>query len=239
MEPFKYTCPGPVLKDFAVVEALQNRNKNTNLSICYIDLFTRMETLVKVVEITKLDIYNQFKDIVKIISDSFITTPSGGFIYKLVNQTDKPSHQQAFQDAFIGAGKEENLERSYLETLYYISSRVSWCMTSTPDNAKEVLTEFVTILLSGLYAARDPESDLYKRSMLTFDLIEQQKKFPIPVEGSEIADDLIREILKERDYPANPMNAARAGWRAARLYMEKKICDSIAPSATKAHNTEN
>jgi hypothetical protein len=41
---------------------------------------------------------------------------------------------------------------------------------------------------------------------------------PIPIESSDEAAAAIKDVLKEYDYPANPTNAARAGWRAARIY---------------------
>lgn len=54
----------------------------------------------------------------------------------------------------------------------------------------------------------------------------------IPPEGSERAEALIKAMLKEYGYPANPTNAARAGYRAARL--------AAHPQATEpARFTEN
>lgn len=41
-----------------------------------------------------------------------------------------------------------------------------------------------------------------------------------PKEGSEIADNAIKQAIKERDYPTAPIQAGRAGWMAARQYME-------------------
>lgn len=40
----------------------------------------------------------------------------------------------------------------------------------------------------------------------------------IPLESSEEAAKAIQAMLAEYRYPSNPTNAARAGWRAARLY---------------------
>lgn len=40
----------------------------------------------------------------------------------------------------------------------------------------------------------------------------------LPTEASEEANKAIRSMLLEYNYPANPQNAGRAGWRAARLY---------------------
>ena len=40
----------------------------------------------------------------------------------------------------------------------------------------------------------------------------------LPLENSQEANDAIEAMLKEYNYPANPQNAGRAGWRAARLY---------------------
>jgi len=45
---------------------------------------------------------------------------------------------------------------------------------------------------------------------------------PVPLESSEEAAKLIKAMLFEYGYPANPTNAARAGWRACRLYAPKK-----------------
>jgi regulator of replication initiation timing len=41
----------------------------------------------------------------------------------------------------------------------------------------------------------------------------------IPTEVTEVAQIAIAAMLKEYNYPANPSNAARAGWRACRLYL--------------------
>lgn len=40
----------------------------------------------------------------------------------------------------------------------------------------------------------------------------------IPPEGSEQSDHAIKVMFEQRDWPVAPMNAARAGWHAARLY---------------------
>ena len=40
----------------------------------------------------------------------------------------------------------------------------------------------------------------------------------LPLESSQEANDAIRAMLAEYNYPANTQNAGRAGWRAARLY---------------------
>ena len=40
----------------------------------------------------------------------------------------------------------------------------------------------------------------------------------LPIEGSEAADNAIHSMLCERQWPSSSMNAARAGWRAARLF---------------------
>lgn len=42
-------------------------------------------------------------------------------------------------------------------------------------------------------------------------------QFTIPLENSDEARVAIEEVLADYQYPSNPMNAARAGWRAARL----------------------
>ena len=52
----------------------------------------------------------------------------------------------------------------------------------------------------------------------------------IPLESSEEAAKAIQEMLKKYDYPSNPTNAARAGWRAARLYSAKEQPEPQAPS---------
>jgi hypothetical protein len=41
----------------------------------------------------------------------------------------------------------------------------------------------------------------------------------IPLENSEVASLAIQAMLAEYQFPSNPTNAARAGWRAARLYL--------------------
>lgn len=43
----------------------------------------------------------------------------------------------------------------------------------------------------------------------------------VPLENSDEARQAIDKMLAEYEYPSNPMNAARAGWRAARLYGQK------------------
>ena len=40
----------------------------------------------------------------------------------------------------------------------------------------------------------------------------------LPLESSQEAADAIGVVMKEYNYPANPANCARVGWRAARLY---------------------
>ncbi len=45
-----------------------------------------------------------------------------------------------------------------------------------------------------------------------------QEPVVIPREDSQEAANAIQATLAEYQYPANPTNAARAGWRAARLY---------------------
>lgn len=40
----------------------------------------------------------------------------------------------------------------------------------------------------------------------------------LPKEDTEEANKAITSMLAEYQYPANPQNAGRAGWRAARLY---------------------
>lgn len=40
----------------------------------------------------------------------------------------------------------------------------------------------------------------------------------VPIEGTPEADSCIRLMLRERDWPSSSLNAARAGWRAARMY---------------------
>lgn len=44
---------------------------------------------------------------------------------------------------------------------------------------------------------------------------------PVPLESSEIAATEIKKMMAEYNYPSNPYNAARAGWRACRLYAPK------------------
>lgn len=41
----------------------------------------------------------------------------------------------------------------------------------------------------------------------------------VPTEITEVAQVAIENVLREYNYPANPKNAARAGWRACRLHI--------------------
>jgi len=41
----------------------------------------------------------------------------------------------------------------------------------------------------------------------------------VPTEVTEVAQVAIESVLREYNYPANPKNAARAGWRACRLHI--------------------
>jgi hypothetical protein len=41
----------------------------------------------------------------------------------------------------------------------------------------------------------------------------------VPTEATEVAQVAIESVLREYNYPANPKNAARAGWRACRLHI--------------------
>jgi hypothetical protein len=41
----------------------------------------------------------------------------------------------------------------------------------------------------------------------------------VPTEVTEVARVAIETVLREYNYPANPSNAARAGWRACRLHI--------------------
>lgn len=40
----------------------------------------------------------------------------------------------------------------------------------------------------------------------------------IPLENSQEAQDVIDVVMKDYNYPSNPYNCARVGWRAARTY---------------------
>lgn len=52
--------------------------------------------------------------------------------------------------------------------------------------------------------------------------VPQQEVWSLPVESSDEAMAAIKAVLKEYNYPANPTNAARAGYRAARLHRASK-----------------
>jgi len=43
----------------------------------------------------------------------------------------------------------------------------------------------------------------------------------LPLESSQEAQDAIAVIMKDYNYPLNPANCARVGWRAARLYIKQ------------------
>ena len=62
----------------------------------------------------------------------------------------------------------------------------------------------------------------------------------IPAENTAEADEAISEMLKVYDYPANPHNAGRAGWRAARLYGKKaaEITEEDLLSVINTHKVE-
>lgn len=53
---------------------------------------------------------------------------------------------------------------------------------------------------------------------------QQQQAAPgaVPLESSQAASDAIDAMLAEYNYPSNTKNAARAGWRACRLYSAPK-----------------
>jgi DNA-binding transcriptional MerR regulator len=57
-----------------------------------------------------------------------------------------------------------------------------------------------------------------ERDTLRQQLAEAQKD-AVPTEITEAARAAIEAMLEEYNYPANPHNAARAGWRACRLHI--------------------
>lgn len=60
---------------------------------------------------------------------------------------------------------------------------------------------------------------------------QQQEFVPIPLENSQEAEVAILAMLAEYQHPSNMMNAARAGWRAARLF------ESVRPMPTQQQST--
>lgn len=54
---------------------------------------------------------------------------------------------------------------------------------------------------------------------------QEEVALPLPKEDSQEANDAIHKELVEYNFPANPQNAGRAGWRAARLYVSSALLD--------------
>lgn len=49
-------------------------------------------------------------------------------------------------------------------------------------------------------------------------MLEQKPSESLPTAATAEANDAIRAMLTKYNFPANPQNAGRAGWEAARLY---------------------
>jgi len=60
--------------------------------------------------------------------------------------------------------------------------------------------------------------DRFNEIKLDYDALRAQIE-TVPTEVTEVAQVAIESVLREYNYPANPKNAARAGWRACRLHI--------------------
>lgn len=63
------------------------------------------------------------------------------------------------------------------------------------------------------------QADCARQTLTAANAVQPQAQVGVlPIEGSEAADNAIHSMLCEREWPSSSINAARAGWRAARLF---------------------
>jgi hypothetical protein len=101
-----------------------------------------------------------------------------------------------------------------------------WKLSMLRDKRQEARERIAKALYAALASQAQPEQPKQDSVHLTSDAVVCAATRALPHPGSPEASAMLDSLLAEYNYPANPKNAARAGWEAANRWLAPGPADT-------------